>query len=170
MRLQNYGALVLGIALACFVYGCGTPENREEALKKAGPTAAATISLRRAVSCKIEALTVSTPLFLNRNYSCKSVPEGMQGLYFTAFKLKKAAGYDVTVHKDGVLWLLVPMQFDLAPLIADGWENAKARIPVTFNAKHMVVLKRDGVKGNTYGVQGNGWVNPILVSESIALK
>jgi len=168
--VHNYSAFLLGILLACFVYGCASPVDRKAEAKKTGPTAAVEISLRQYGDCMILELKGGASLFRNRDYKLTTVPEALQGLKFTAFTAKVVLDYTVRPQKDVALWLLVPTQFDIEAYRSEGWEDTKLRIPVTFSAKTLVVLKRNGVKGETYFVTGNGWVNPILAAESISVE
>ena len=131
---------------------------------------AVTIATQHGQACEIKTLAKGAVLYRNRPHSFKSMPKSLAGLKFAALNSKAAINYTVTVNRDGLLLVLVPERFDSKPLIADGWQDTGERIPVSFDAKTMVVLKLDAVKGKTYFVGGTSWVNPILVSGSIAVK
>ena len=132
--------------------------------------AAVSLSLPEYTKCQVRAMVQGTPLYLDRKYICKQLPEELADLKFVAFPVLNAVTFEITVQKDGPVWLFVTPKTDLKALNSDGWETTELLFPVTFDMGNAIVLKRDGVKGDTYKVAGNVWINPMIAAESIALE
>jgi hypothetical protein len=144
-----------------------TDVNNEAALLGG---AAVSLSLPENAKCQVRAMVQGTPLYLDRKYICKQLPEELAGLKFVAFPVLNAVTFEITVQKDGPVWLFVTPKTDLKALNSGGWETTDMTFDVNFDMGKAIVLKRDGVKGDTYKVAGNVWINPMIAAESIALE
>jgi len=120
--------------------------------------------------CEVRRLEKGADLYLNRKFECGDIPTQLQGLVFTALDVKKAVDFKVTIREDGLVWLLIPMQFDQAAYTDNGWESTELSIPVTFSMKKATVLKRRGVKGETYDIPGHAWINPMIAAGAIKVE
>ena len=196
MRIESYVSVVAVVLLVLSSGGCSvsndiaTPAKRKSPptsppVVKAAPVvqetdvdneaallggAAVSLSLPEYTKCQIRAMVQGTPLYLDRKYICKQLPEELAGLKFVAFPVLNAVTFEITVQKDGPVWLFVTPKTDLKALNSDGWETTDMTFDVNFDMGKAIVLKRDGVKGDTYKVAGNVWINPMIAAESIALE
>jgi hypothetical protein len=196
MRIESYVSVVAVVLLVLSSGGCSvssdiaTPAKRKSPptsppVVKAAPVvqetdvnneaallggAAVSLSLPENAKCQVRAMVQGTPLYLDRKYICKQLPEELVGLKFVAFPVLNAVTFEITVQKDGPVWLFVTPKTDLKALNSGGWETTDMTFDVNFDMGKAIVLKRDGVKGDTYKVAGNIWINPMIAAASIALE
>jgi hypothetical protein len=132
--------------------------------------ATVSLSLPNTAECDVRTMARGTPLYLNRKYACTRLPAELEGLRFTAFPVLRGAALTITVQKNGPLWLIVNPKTDLDAMNSNGWETTELIFYVNFDMRKAIVLKRDGIKGDTYKVAGNSWINPMVAAESIVLE